>query len=283
VGSAGRAAVATSVQPLAARSIERSLKVAMPASAAAESVPERVALPSLLVHAPPSASVTVAALVVIRFPDASLIATCTGGAINAPITTPLGCTVNASAAGALVVTSKAGLVAEASPLDAAASAYPWPACAMFRSGKLATPLLAATESVPASCPLPPSAAIDSAIVGPASATRLPKESSTASCTGGAIVAPACAFEGGTVKASFAAGPATNFTVTVWVNGVPPTAAALTVLLPATVEESRAVVLPAASVTAAVVITAPAPCAVKTSCTPESGAPSAFTTVAVMVA
>src|SRR3989442_1288762 len=78
---------------------------------------------------------------------------------------------------------------------------------MVRVEKVATPLTAATVVVPARVPLAGLVPIATVMLVVAVVTVLPWASWTATCTGGAIAAPAAAVLGCTGKTSFAAGPA----------------------------------------------------------------------------
>src|SRR5213082_2904722 len=77
---------------------------------------------------------------------------------------------------------------------------------MLRFAKVATPLTAATVVVPARVPLAGLVPMATVMLGVAVVTVLPWASWTATCTAGAIAAPAAALLGCTVKTSFAAAP-----------------------------------------------------------------------------
>src|SRR5690242_13622260 len=78
---------------------------------------------------------------------------------------------------------------------------------MERSVNVATPLAAATESVPESAPPAGLLAIASVTVAPEAVTMFPAASSMATRTDGVMVAPAGVFTGLCWKASLAGAPA----------------------------------------------------------------------------
>src|SRR5687768_11776213 len=88
--------------------MDRLEKLAMPALAATEEVPDRVPPPGLV----PIATVTVAVELVTVLPNASCTVTCTAGEMLVPAVALLGCTVKATrfAAAALTVWTWVGFV-----------------------------------------------------------------------------------------------------------------------------------------------------------------------------
>src|SRR2546425_34567 len=105
---------------------------------------------------------------------------------------------------------------------------------MLKLENVATPLTAATLVVPDTVPpagFTPSATVTVPVKPVAT---LPWASCAVTCTAGVSVAPAAAFVGCAVKASWVAAPAVTVTRAVWV-AVTPAAAAATVFAPATVD------------------------------------------------
>ena len=135
----------------------------------------------------------------VPLPNASDTWTCTAGAIAPPATTSDGCAANASEAAAAGETVNAALVTLGSaPLEAASCLLP--ATSMLNAGKLARPPASLTVAAPpVSVPVPASASDTDA-----PATAFPNASATRTRTGGEIVTPATASDGGAKNAREAA-------------------------------------------------------------------------------
>src|SRR6266852_95195 len=103
------------------------------------------------------------------------------------------------------ISSNAALVAEAIPAALARRVYPYAAVLTVRSVKLASPEAAVLVNVPPSVAEPGFAPNDIVTAFVADVTTLPSESSTATTTGGVMIAPASPLAGWTTKASATAG------------------------------------------------------------------------------
>src|SRR5688500_13514284 len=119
--------------------MDRSLKLATPATAARIRVPESVPAPGVV----PMATATLA-VEVVWFPKASRMLTWTAGEMALPAVALLGCTLNASWDAAPGVMLKADEVAPVRPVELATSVYPFPDRLMDRLRNVATPPEAAT-------------------------------------------------------------------------------------------------------------------------------------------
>src|SRR5436190_1016418 len=181
----------------------RFAKVATPLTAATVVVPERVPLAGLV----PIATVMLVVAVVTGLPWASWTATWTARVIAAPAAVSLGCTVKTSFAAAPTAMLNALLVPPVRPVADAVSLSPVPALSLHGSLPISTPLTAAIVVVTEMVPLAGSVPIVTVMLVVAVVTVLPWASWTATCTAGAIPAPAAAVLGCTVKTSFAASPA----------------------------------------------------------------------------
>src|SRR4051812_30006943 len=160
--------------------MDRLENVAMPAVAATVRVPDLFPSPALF----RSATVMLADELVTVFPNVSCTATCTEGEIDTPAAAFVGCTLKASLDAAAGVMLNPAEVAPVSDADAAVSVYPVPTLSMDRLEKVATPLTAATVSVPDSVPLPGFTPIAAVMLAEEVVTVLLKASCTVTCTGG---------------------------------------------------------------------------------------------------
>jgi hypothetical protein len=166
--------LATSVYPLPAALTDRLLKVAMPFSGLAVSVPARPLPPIRAIVTGLVAAGTI-------FPLVSSTTTWTAGEIVAPVRAADGCCKNANfvgkgavPVGALMV--KLMLVVEARLGPLATSVYPLPAVFTVRLLKVATPFRGAAVNVPARL-VPP---VSESVTGSAAVvTTFPVLSSTA--------------------------------------------------------------------------------------------------------
>ena len=201
----------------------RSENVATPLTAAWGVVPERLPPVGLA----PIATVMLVDAVVTRFPPASRTSTWTAGAMATPPAVLVGCTRNARLAAGPTATLKAADVAAVRPVAVAVSVYPVPALSIVSVLKLATPLAAATLTVPPRVPLFGLVPIASVTLFVAAVTRLPPASRISTCTAGLIVAPPVVLAGCIRNPSFAAAPTVMLNV-LDVAPVSPVAAAATV-------------------------------------------------------
>ena len=97
--------------------MRRSANVATPLTAATATAPPSCPPSGLVANASDTSFVAPG----MTLPDASVIATCTAGAIAMPAVAVLGCEMNSTRAGALVTTLNAALVEPVSPDADAAS------------------------------------------------------------------------------------------------------------------------------------------------------------------
>src|SRR5256712_5125395 len=154
---------------------------------------------------------------------------------------------------------------------------------MLKLENVATPLTAATLVVPDTV-APPGFTPSATVTVPVKpVATLPWASCAVTCTAGVSVAPAAAFVGCAVKASWVAAPAVTVTRAVWV-AVTPAIAAVTVFDPATVDLKLPVATPFASVGAGGCVSVfPVPVAVSTTTAPLTGLPAAARAVTVVLA
>src|SRR5207249_2919703 len=147
--------------------------------------------------------------VVTVLPWASWTATWTPGVIAPPAAALLGCTVKTSfaASPALMLNADRMSVVPGRTVAVGVSVYPLIAVLRLNVENVATPFTAAIVVVPARVPLAGLVPIATVMLVVAVVTVLPWASWTATCTAGAIPAPAAAVLGCTVKTSFAASPA----------------------------------------------------------------------------
>ncbi len=265
-------AVNWTVYPLAALSMERSVNVATPPTAATVNVPDSVPAPGFAMKA------TVTGLVAAGtgFPSASRMDTVTAGAIGVPAVAVVGCCVMTSIAGTPPVTSNAALVAPMSPVPDAASVYPTPGASSVRSLKVATPPTAATVAVPPRVAPPGFAAIATVTFPVKAVTVLPKVSRTATWTGGAIGWNAATPVGWVTNARTRGGPARPVAVAVVVPPVTPLAVAVMACAPSEAPRVQVVdASPLASVVSTSADSEPPPAvtakATTTPCTPRLSA------------
>src|SRR5882724_9952626 len=153
------------------------------------------------------ASVTLPVNPVAVFPFASWAVTSTAGAMLAPATVLVGCTVNTSVAAVPAVILNAALVPVAGPVALAVSVYPVPTLSIDRPVNVATPPDAAWVAVPDNAPpdgLVPMASV-TLPVNPVAV--FPFASWAVTSTAGAMLAPATVLVGCTVNTRAAALPA----------------------------------------------------------------------------
>src|SRR5579864_2986171 len=146
---------------------------------------------------------------------------------------------------------------------------------------VATPATAAMLAVPESVP-PPGLVPMASVTDPVNpAATLLLASSALTWMAGVIPDPAVALLGATENTRCVAPPDVTVTVSVWVTATPPIVA-LTILVPATVDDRAPVATPLPSVGEGGCVTVfPVPVAARTAVRPGIGLPNASRAVAVM--
>src|SRR5262245_29217519 len=182
----------------------RSLKVATPATAVTDFVPDSVPPAGFV----PIATVTLPVNPVATLPRTSFAVTCTAGVIWAPAVVVPGCTVNTSWVAPPAVTSNATLVAPVSADAAAVSVYPLPILSMLNELKVATPAAADTDVVPARFPLPGLFPIATVTMPENPVAVLSRASWAVTTTAGVMIAPAPVDTGCTENTRWVAAPET---------------------------------------------------------------------------
>ena len=162
-------AVASSVYPVPVLSMDISLKVASPLTAATTNVPDNVPLPGLLFMAKVILSVAVGT----RFPPASCTCTLMAGEIDNVAAVLIGPTLKPNCTALPTVMSKLADVTVLNPPAVASSVYPVPTLSMEMSLKVASPLTTATVKVPDNVPLPGLLLMAKVMLSVAVGTRFP--------------------------------------------------------------------------------------------------------------
>src|SRR2546425_3423549 len=199
---AGPVALAVRVYAVPTLSMLAAENVATPATAATGPPPDSVPPPALV----PMASVTLPVNPVAVLPFASRAVTSTAGAMLAPATVLVGCTVNTSVPALPAVMLKPELIPVRLPL-LAVRVYPVPVLSIDSPGNVATPPDAAWVAVPDKTPPDGLVPMASVTLPVKPVAVFPFASRAVTSTAGVMLPPATVLVGCTVNTRVAALPA----------------------------------------------------------------------------